>query len=158
MKENKINLNKAMPKDRLEKQSLGSRFIEFFILVSTACIIMYYLFKMLFGSPAQFKKDSDTLISIKNGVDSIQVMQDFNYQNLNGLRNEQAELRELIITHNNVIEENSREISNLKKVVNQKINTANQTINTQNKRIIELEQKNYNGLDSFFRSRQPKNR
>jgi hypothetical protein len=158
MKDNVINLNSAMAKNNLNKSSFFSKLFEFLIFVLSAAVIIYYLFRSIFGSPGQFKKDSEALSEMNQTLDSVFVMQDMTYQSINTIKNDQAELREMLMTNNSMIRENTDEISALKKVVNQKINTANQTINTQNKRIIELEQKNYNGLDSFFRSRQPKNR
>jgi uncharacterized protein YoxC len=158
MKENVINLNKAMPKNKTDKQSLISRLAEFLIYVMSAAVIMYYLFKVVFGTPNQLKENNETIGAINSKIDSIYALQDLTYQGVNNLKDDQNEIKELINNNQIMIKENNEEITALKKVVNQKINTANQTINTQNRRIIELEQKNYNSLDSFFRARQNKNR
>jgi hypothetical protein len=152
MKENIINLNKAMPKNKSDKQSITSRLIEFIIYVMSAAVIMYYLFKIVFGSPGQLKENNETIGAINSKIDSIYALQDLTQQGITNLKDDQIELKNMINNNQIMIKENNEEISALKKVVNQKINMANQTINTQNRRIVELEQKSYNSLDSFFRA------
>lgn len=164
MKENVINLNKAMPKTKTEKQSLSSRLIEYIIYVTSAAVIMYYLFKIVFGTPSQLKENNQIIGLINSKIDSVYALQDLTQQGIDNLRNDQTQLKDMINNNQMMINQTNEEISSLKKIVNQKINSANHTINTQNKKIVELEhrnpieQKNYNSLDSFFRSRQNKNK
>ncbi len=158
MKENIINLNKAIPKSKLEKQSLLHKLIEFLVYVMSAAVIMYYLFKMVFGTPGQLKENNEIIGAINSKVDSIYALQDLTYQDVSNLKNSQADMKEIINNNHLMIIENTNEVSRLKKVVNQKINTSKHTINTQQKTIIELQQKNYNSLDSFFRARQNKSK
>lgn len=149
MKDNVINLNKAMTKTN--KQSLMSKLIEFILYVMSAAVIMYYLFKVLFGTPGQLKENNETVGLINNKIDSVYALQDLTQQGVSNLKNDQTQLKELITINQMMIQENNDEISALKQVVNQKINSANSTINAQNKKIIELEHKN---LDSLFRTKQ----
>ena len=124
------------------------------MMVMSASVIMYYLIKSLFGSPVQMKNNNENIIYIKNYTDTIYAFQNLIYDKLNHISNEQVEMKSSIQQNNNILQENIKEINALKKVVNQKINNANDYINNQQKTIIELQQKNYSSIDSFFKARQ----
>jgi len=134
--------------------SIFSKLLEYIMMVMSASVIMYYLIKSLFGSPVQMKNNNENIIYIKNYTDTIYAFQNLIYDKLNHISNEQVEMKSSIQQNNNILQENIKEINALKKVVNQKINNANDYINNQQKTIIELQQKNYSSIDSFFKARQ----
>lgn len=139
-----------------------TRIIEYMIIIVSAACVMYFLFKMVIGSPAQFKKDSETIARINDNMDTIYALQNLTYDAIGSIRNEQNEIKEMINETNVLVQENNKEMSKLKVIVNQKINTSGRKkapikITNSKKNVDTVKSNKYITLDSFFRARQYNN-
>lgn len=129
------------------------KLVEYILFTLTSCIIIYYLFRNMYGSPAQFKQNTENIKTLSNKMDTIYAFQKYSQETIMDLRNRQNETINLLNTNNQLLNQYNGELSNLKKVVNYKINYGNATVNG-SKRVIRVQpQKNYVTLDSFFRSK-----
>jgi hypothetical protein len=156
-----------MSKFRTEKPSLFSKIMEYMITIISAACVMYFLFKMVFGTPSQLKaqmeKDSETITQINNNMDTIYALQNLTFETLGAIRNEQNEIKEMVNGNTILIQENNKELAKMKVIVNQKINNSGQNkktsikINKPKKSVDTTKTEKWITLDSFFRARQYNN-
>lgn len=139
-------------------QSFLNKFLEFFLFVVSACVIIYYLNRNIYGTPAQMKESINNTKIVSEKLDTIYALHDLNSKWVMDVRNKQNEIIDLVNNTNQMIIENNKEISSLKKVVNQKINTINKQVHQQNFIDTSIQQKDYSAIDSFFKSRHNKNK
>lgn len=143
----------------MKKTQIGLFLLKSFeitLSVLLSSIIIFYLFKKIYGLPNQIKEDSKIIREINNNMDSIYALQNLTYEHISSIRNNQNELNDLMSQNNQLILNNNTEITSMKKVVNSKINLANSII--YNKKNTGDSKKTYNAIDSFFKSRNSKSK
>jgi len=127
------------------------------MFISISSIIIYFVFKYVFGTPIQQKNNHDNIVYIMNQVDTIKAMESFNMDGIYNIKDTLDEISTSIHDLSILVENQTKEIINMKKVVNQKIITANRIIST-NQEDSTNKSSNYSAtknqkLDSFFRAK-----
>ncbi len=129
---------------------------EYILYVGTSAFIIYFVFRNVFGTPFQQKDNYENVKQLVHQVDTIKAMEQFNMDGIYSLRDSVSQIMTSIDRLSIAVENNTREMSNMKKIVNQKINTANRIITlnqpTQPNTGITNTTKNQ-VLDSFFRAK-----
>lgn len=137
-------------------QNLLSKLAEYILFTITACVIIYYLFKNVYGTRSEIKQNTENIKALSSKMDTIYAFQNFTYQTILDLRNRQNEAINAASANNQLLNEYNKELSNLKRVVSYKVGTGNVTL-TKGKRIVTKAKpepaKNYITLDSFFRAK-----
>lgn len=146
-----------MSDNKLQKFSnMVSKLGEYILFIATSSIIIYFVFKFVFGTPIQQKNNHDNIVQILNQVDTIKAMESFNMDGIYSIKDTLNSITNSINELNKTVENQTREIVNMKKVVNQKIETANRIITLDKKPDVEKTNINSNKnqkLDSFFRAK-----
>jgi len=154
------NTNKTKLKDPLkkEKTSVFSKLSEFVLYVGTSSLIIFYVFKSVFGTPLQQKMNYENIKQMANQIDTIKAMEQFNMGGIYSIKDSISHIVTSIDNLNIAIDNNTKEINNMKKVVNQKIVNINRISSTnkpkptqQNKPIDNTNK--IQVLDSFFKSK-----
>jgi hypothetical protein len=154
------NTNKIKLKDPLkkEKTSILTKLSEFILYVGTSSLIIFYIFKNVFGTPLQHKINHENIKQMTSQIDTIKAMEQFNMDGIYSIKDSVGYIITSIDNLSIAIDNNTKEINNMKKVVNQKIVTANRITSTNN---IKSTQQNkpidntnkIQVLDSFFRAK-----
>lgn len=131
-----------------------SKLGEYILFISASCFIIYFVFKFLFGTPIQQKTNHENIRQVLNQVDTIKAMESFNMDGIYSVRDTLSQVVISINQLNQTILNQTQEINNMKKVVNQKIQTANRIITINSRKDSSSNTLNKNEkLDSFFRAR-----
>lgn len=128
---------------------------EFFILLSVASLLIFYLFKNIFGTPLQIKNSSLYTKEVSLNIDTVKGMMNFTMENIYNINQKNDEILILIKEQNELIKNGNQniinDINNLKRAVYTKIpkpidTSTKETVNQQ----VSFDK---NKLDSFFKSR-----
>lgn len=159
MKNNIPRIKEQLSLNTSKQPSILHKLSEYILSVVTAGVIMYYLFKTIFGGPVSMKENNQNISEIKSNIDTVYALQELTFQHVMSIKDDQVNILDLLKETNETVLQNSKEISAMKKVVNSKINTANKIIHENElKNKTETTPKNYNTLDSFFRARANRNK
>jgi hypothetical protein len=116
---------------------------EYLLLIGIACLIIYGFMNKFIGDPKEQKeeiKQAKQEIKINNQkIDSIKLDQNFLLSRIYEVEKNQLMFYSLIDENNKLIVKNNKELNNLKRIYNEKINNINSY--------------NYKQLDSFFTNR-----
>jgi hypothetical protein len=159
MKNNIPKIKEEILTNTNKHPSLLHKLSEFILSVVTAGVVMYYLFKTMFGGATSMKENTQNISEIKSNIDTVYALQELTFQHVMSIKDDQVNILDLLKQTNETVLQNSKEINSMKKVVNTKINTANKIIHENElKNKTETTPKNYNTLDSFFRARANRNK
>ena len=159
MKNNVIKIKEPMKdnKNNSKFMSFTTRLGEYILFILTAAIIIYFVFKSVFGTPFQQKMNHDNIVEVLNQVDTIKAMESYNMDNIHSMKDTLGEILFSVKELKTTVDIQTKEINNMKKVVNQKIQSANRVIyntNTSTKVNTPVINTSKNKvLDSFFRSK-----
>lgn len=132
-----------------------SKIGEYILYVGTSAIIIYFVFRNVFGTPFQQKDNYENVKELVHQVDTIKAMEQFNMDGIYSLRDSMTQIMTSIDRLSVAVENNTREMSNMKKIVNQKIQTANRIVisNQQQQQQPSTTSNKNQVLDSFFRAK-----
>lgn len=130
---------------------------EYFILTCAASLVIFYLFRNVYGTPFDIKQMSIETKDILHNIDTIKGMQEFAIENIHNIDKNTNKIIELLNEQNELIKNNhqniSKDIDNLKRAVYTKIpkpeESSTPTVSTN----IDKSK-----LDSFFKARHNQNK
>lgn len=148
------NINTEIP-EKKHTPNIINKVGEFFILLSVASLLIFYLFKNIFGTPLDIKNNSLYTKESSLNIDTIKGMQQFTMENIYSINQKNDDIITLLKEQNELIKVGnqniSKDIDNLKKAVYTKIPKPADTSKKEyeNKPVSFDKSK----LDSFFKSR-----
>lgn len=132
-------------------KNLLSKLTEYILFTITACVIIYYLFKNVYGTRNEITQNTENIKALSSKMDTIYAFQNFTYEAITDLRNRQNETVNSINNNNLLLTEYNKELSNLKRAVSYRAVNANTTTKTTSVKPDKF--KNYITLDSFFKKK-----
>lgn len=111
-------------------QNLLSKLTEYILFTITACVIIYYLFKNVYGTRNEITQNTENIKALSSKMDTIYAFQNFTYEAITDLRNRQNETVNSINNNNLLLTEYNKELSNLKRAVSYRAVNGNTTTKT----------------------------